>query len=161
MSKLMSETVEIRKDAFWIRSASSDDLSSMVRLLQELFAIETDFEFDPEKQRRGVQDLLASPTARIWVAERRGRVVGMVAVQLVVSTAEGAWSGLLEDLVVSSAYRRRGLGKALLQSAVRWCKKKGATRIQLLADGRNVPALIFYRKQEWAQTNMIALRRSV
>jgi ribosomal protein S18 acetylase RimI-like enzyme len=147
------------RDMFWIRPAGADDLPAMTRLLQELFAVETEFAVDTEKQRCGLSMLLDSPSAEVWVAERHGRVVGMVSVQLVVSTAEGGLSGLLEDLVVSSVYRRRGLGKALLNAAVKWAREQGATRIQLLADGRNVPALIFYRKQDWKQTNMIALRR--
>ena len=159
MTKLIDKDKEAVADAFWIRPASREDVRAMTRLLQELFAVETEFEFDEEKQRCGLEMLLDSPTAGIWVADRRGRVVGMVAVQLVVSTAEGALSGWLEDLVVSSAYRRRGLGKALLKSAVNWAQDQGASRIQLLADSRNVPALIFYRRQEWLQTNMIALRR--
>ncbi|MFA7256348.1 MAG: GNAT family N-acetyltransferase [Kiritimatiellales bacterium] len=133
----------------------------MTRLLQELFTVETEFEFDVEKQRCGLQMLLDSPSAGIWVAERCGRVVGMVTVQLVVSTAEGGLSGQIEDLVVSSAYRHRGMGKALLTAAVGWSREQGATRMQLLADGRNVPAVIFYRRQDWKQTNMIALRRSI
>jgi GNAT superfamily N-acetyltransferase len=49
----------------------------------------------------------------------------------------------------------------LLHAAVDWAREQGATRIQLLADSRNVPALIFYRKQGWKQTNMIALRCSL
>lgn len=155
-----AEQVE-QKNAFWIRPAGQNDLAAMTRLLQELFAIETEFNIDPEKQRCGLQMLLDSPAAGLWVAERRGRVVGMVTVQLVVSTAEGGFSGLLEDLVVSSAYRRRGLGKALLNAAVQWARQQGARRMQLLADARNVPAVIFYRKQDWFQTNMIALRRAV
>lgn len=150
---------DIEKETFWIRPAASGDLPAMTRLLQELFTVETEFSIDSEKQRAGLQLLLDSATASIWVAERRGRVVGMVTVQLMISTAEGGLSGLLEDLVVSSAYRRRGLGKALLNAAVKWVREQGATRIQLLADGRNVPALIFYRKQDWKQTDMIALRR--
>jgi ribosomal protein S18 acetylase RimI-like enzyme len=157
----LSAKTEAERGAFWIRTAGSGDLSTMTRLLQELFAIETEFAVDSEKQRCGLKMLLDSPSAEVWVAERHGRVVGMVTVQLVVSTAEGGLSGLLEDLVVSSAYRRRGLGKALLSAAVKWARDQGATRIQLLADGRNVPALIFYRKQDWKQTNMIALRRSL
>lgn len=148
-------------DAFHIRPAQSNDINAMIRLLRELFAIETEFNVDSDKQRRGLKMLLEASNAGVWVAERRGRVVGMVTVQLVVSTAEGGPSGLLEDLVVSSAFRRRGLGKALLNAAVEWCRWQGATRIQLLADGHNVPAVIFYRKQEWKQTNMVALRRSV
>ncbi|MDD3277012.1 MAG: GNAT family N-acetyltransferase [Kiritimatiellales bacterium] len=159
MTDSLNVKPDVEKETFWIRPAGSGDLPAMTRLLQELFSIETEFAVDTEKQRTGLQMLLDSARTGIWVAERRGRVVGMVTVQLVVSTAEGGLSGLLEDLVVSSAYRRRGLGKALLSAAVKWSREQGATRIQLLADGRNVPALIFYRKQDWKQTNMIALRR--
>jgi GNAT superfamily N-acetyltransferase len=149
------------RSPFWIRPAASADLPAMTRLLQELFAVETEFAVDPEKQRAGLGLLLGAPMAQVWVAERHGRVVGMVTMQLVVSTAEGGFSGLLEDLVVASACRRRGLGRALLGAAVRWAREQGASRIQLLADARNVPALVFYRKQEWKQTNMIALRRMI
>ncbi len=146
-------------DSIWIRRASREDVRAMTRLLQELFAVETEFEFDEQKQSCGLEMLLDSPRTEIWVADRRGRVVGMVTVQLVVSTVEGALSAWMEDMVVSSPYRRRGIGTALLKSAVNWAHEQGATRVQLLADGRNVPALIFYRKQNWLQTNMIALRR--
>jgi GNAT superfamily N-acetyltransferase len=145
-------------NAFWIRLAGTDDLAAMTRLLQELFSVETEFEVDAEKQRCGLQMLLELPSAAVWVAERRGRVVGMVTMQLTVSSAEGGLSGLLEDMVISPACRRRGLGRALLNTAVNWARAQGAVRVQLLADGRNVPALIFYRKQGWKQTNMIALR---
>jgi ribosomal protein S18 acetylase RimI-like enzyme len=161
MTDSLSVKPGVEKDTCWIRPAGSDDLPAMTRLLQELFTVETEFEVDAEKQRCGLQLLLEAPKAGVWVAELHGRVVGMVTVQLAVSTAEGGLSGLLEDLVVSSAYRRRGLGKALLNAAVKWSREQGATRIQLLADGRNVPALIFYRKQDWKQTNMIALRRAL
>jgi ribosomal protein S18 acetylase RimI-like enzyme len=161
MTDSLSLKKDVEKDTFWIRPARAGDLPAMTRLLQELFSIETEFGVDMEKQRTGLQMLLDCARAGVWVAERRGRVVGMVTVQLVVSTAEGGFSGLLEDLVVSSAYRRRGLGRALLSAAVKWSREQGATRIQLLADGRNVPALIFYRKQDWKQTNMIALRRAI
>lgn len=156
----LNEKHTIGADSFWIRPASREDVRAMTRLLHELFAVETEFVIDDEKQRCGLQMLLDSPNAGIWVADRRGRVVGMVVCQLVVSTSEGALSGWIEDVVVSSPYRKRGLGKALLNSAVKWAREQGATRVQLLADSRNVPALIFYRKQEWLQTNMIALRKT-
>jgi len=159
MNDFLNEKTGVEAESFLIRPAGADDLPAMIRLLHDLFSVETEYPVDAEKQRCGLQMLLDSEQAGIWVAERRGRIVGMVTVQLVVSTAEGGFSGLLEDLIVSSAYRRRGLGKALLHEAVQWSREQGATRIQLLADGRNVPALIFYRKQDWKQTHMIALRR--
>ncbi len=147
--------------AVGIRRAGSSDLEDMRRLLRELFAIETQFDAEPEKQRRGLMRLLESPTAEVWVAERGERIVGMVTVQLLVSTAEGGASGLLEDLIVTSAHRRKGFGKALVEAATQWARGQGATRIQLLADAHNVPAIIFYRKQDWKQTHMVALRRAV
>lgn len=157
MTQILERGVE--RDTFWIRPASHEDVCSMAQLLEELFAIETDFVSDVEKQRTGLKMLLDSTMAKVWVAERRGRVVGMCSAQMVVSTAEGNYSAWLEDVVVSSAYRRRGLGKALMTAATQWAKDQGAVRVQLMADSRNVPALLFYRQQEWRQTNMIALRR--
>ncbi|MBM4152248.1 MAG: GNAT family N-acetyltransferase [Kiritimatiellaceae bacterium] len=161
MTKSSSESHVSDTDPFWIRFATPSDLPAMTRLLQELFEVETEFAINAEKQSSGLSRLLESSVAKIWVAERHGRVVGMVTVQLLISTAEGGYSGHLEDLIVSSAYRRRGLGKSLLHAAIKWSREQGATRIQLLADSRNVPALIFYRKQDWKQTNMIAVRRSL
>ncbi len=158
MDRMLEKRTE--KDAYWIRPATHEDVRSMTQLLEELFAVETEFSVDVQKQRCGLGMLIDSPQAKVWVAEHRGRIVGMVAVQLVVSTAEGGFSGWLEDLVVSSVFRHRGLGKALMKSAITWAKEQGASRIQLLADSRNVQALLFYRKQEWRQTNMIALRRA-
>ena len=158
----MEAKVECQTEkSVWIRRAGSNDLKDMVRLLRELFAIETQFSADPEKQRRGLQQLLESSSAEVWVAERNGRIFGMITVQLLISTAEGGASGLLEDLIVTSAHRRKGLGRALVEAAVRWARGQGATRVQLLADGHNVPAIIFYRKLDWKQTNMVALRRMV
>lgn len=155
------EPVRANHSTFLIRRAGANDLEAMVRLLGELFAIETGFRVAPEKQRRGLRALLGSDAAGVWVVEYHGRVVGMVTLQLLVSTAEGGLSGLLEDLIVTSVHRRKGLGRELQETAVRWARAQGATRVQLLADGRNVRGVIFYRKQNWFQTNMIALCRSV
>ena len=100
MTGSLSVKPGVEKDAFWIRTAGYDDLPAMTRLLQELFAVETEFAVDTEKQRCGLRMLFDSSSAGVWVAERHGRIVGMVTVQLVISTAEGGLSGLLEDMIV-------------------------------------------------------------
>ncbi len=149
-----------KREAFRIRPASQDDLSVMTRLLQELFSIESGLDADPDKQRCGLEMILNSSQALALVAEHQKRVIGMVTVQLIVSTAEGGVSALLEDLIVTASCRRRGAGRALLQEALLWSRGQGARRLQLLADGRNVPALIFYRRMGWCQTDFIALKRA-
>jgi ribosomal protein S18 acetylase RimI-like enzyme len=144
---------------FAIRPAIAADLDALVRLLGLLFSIEADFRPDPERQRRGLALLLAAPQARVLVAEVDGRVAGMVTAQLVVSTAEGGLSALVEDLVVEAASRGRGVGRSLLAAAEGWAQERGATRLQLLADRENAPALGFYERLGWRPTQLVCWRR--
>jgi GNAT superfamily N-acetyltransferase len=143
---------------FTIRRADAADIVAMSGLLSELFAIETDFQIDRNKQCAALELLLDSMEVCLLVAECEGAVRGMVTVQLLISTAEGGYSGLLEDLVVTADYRGRGIGKALLAAAIDWTRQQGASRLQLLADSRNAPALEFYAAQNWIRTSMVALR---
>jgi GNAT superfamily N-acetyltransferase len=83
----------------------------------------------------------------------------MVTAQLVVSTAEGARSALVEDLVVDAAERGRGVGASLLGAIEAWARARGATRLQLLADRENAPALAFYARMGWTGTRLVCLRR--
>jgi ribosomal protein S18 acetylase RimI-like enzyme len=142
-----------------LRPAEPRDVDGMVRLLEVLFAIEADLRFDAAKQVAGLRLLLESPKDCILVAELEGRVVGMVSVQTVISTAEGGPVGWIEDLVVAEAARGCGIGRRLLEEAEAWAFRHGLARLQLLADRNNEPALEFYHRLGWAETSLIALRR--
>lgn len=143
-----------------IRTARTDDLPALVALLAELFALEPDFAVDPARQRRGLELLLEDRLRRtVLVAEAGGTILGMVTGQLVVSTAEGAASVWVEDMVVTSSARRGGVGKRLLRAVEEWGKARGATRLSLLADRENAAALAFYAARGWAGTRMVCLRR--
>jgi GNAT superfamily N-acetyltransferase len=143
-----------------VRAARPGDLEAMVRLLGELFSIEADFQPDAARQRRGLALLLEDPTrCALLVAERAGVVVGMVTAQLVVSTAEGAPSALVEDMVVAARERGHGVGGALLRAVEGWAAARGATRLQLLADRDNAPALAFYGRMGWRPTALVCWRR--
>ena len=141
-----------------IRPARAGDIAAMTRLLGLLFAIEADFRVEPERQRRGLELLLDHPFGHIAVAVSGGAVVGMCSGQLTVSTAEGGYALVIEDLVVEAAFRGRHLGQRLVEAVAGWAAGFGATRIQLLADRDNHAALAFYRHLGWRGTNLICLR---
>jgi GNAT superfamily N-acetyltransferase len=145
-----------------IRSAHPADLDVLVALLTALFSIEADFRPDPERQRRGLALMLEEPARRaVLVAESAGAVVGMVTAQLVVSTAEGGLSALVEDMVVEAAQRGRGIGRHLLAAIEAWARERGAMRLQLLADRENAPALAFYERMGWRPTQLVCWRRGL
>jgi GNAT superfamily N-acetyltransferase len=142
-----------------ILQAKKEDIGGMILLLQQLFGIEEDFEFDAVRQRKGLELLLDSTNAVIMVAKENHLVIGMGTAQLVISTAEGGLSLLIEDVVVVPSRQKRGIGSKILQSLGDWGAERGARRMQLLADRSNSPALDFYHNQGWQQTQLICLRK--
>jgi ribosomal protein S18 acetylase RimI-like enzyme len=144
-----------------IRPAKLDDVPQLVTFLKALFAIEADFEFDQHKQSQGLKLLLKSGTACILVAESSddGTLCGMCSIQILISTAEGGPVGLLEDLIINEGFRNQGMGAKLLAEAVEWSERQGLTRLQLLADKHNLPALSFYQKQGWHATQLVCLKK--
>jgi GNAT superfamily N-acetyltransferase len=141
-------------------TANQADIPDLVVLLDILFGIEKDFSADVSKQKNGLALLLQNPqTASLQVARNAaGKVIGMVSAQLVISTAQGAPSAWVEDMVLENDYRGQGIGKQLLQNALTWAKQQGATRAQLLVDIENTEALGYYQHLNWESTQLQARR---
>jgi len=142
-----------------IRQAKLADIDELVDLLHLLFSIEEDFDFDADRQRRGLAMMLEHDDAVILVAEANSRVIGMCTGQLMISTAEGGYSLLVEDVVVGKRWRGRGVGAELLKRLEELAKEMEVSRFQLLADRSNNGGLRFYQKQNWQKTELICLRK--
>ncbi|MDD5761503.1 MAG: GNAT family N-acetyltransferase [bacterium] len=145
-----------------VRFAATEDIPALILLLTELFTQEVDFSPDVERQRRGVERILSNPSVgRIFVCERDAQVVGMVSLLFTVSTAEGGPAAWLEDMVVSSGHRNRGIGEALLEHALRFAKTEGLSRITLLTDRTNERAQRFYARHGFEHSGMVPMRISL
>ena len=144
-----------------IRPARPDDLDGLVELLGILFGIEADFDCDAARQRQGLAMLLDHEGAVVLVAEAAGRVIGMCSGQLTISTAEGGFALLVEDVVVAEPWQGKGVGRELMTALEQWAASRKIARLQLLADRNNVAALEFYRTLDWQGTELICLRRRI
>jgi len=94
-----------------IEPATAEDLDELSELLGELFSEESDFRPNKEKQLRGLRLIFEQPNrGRVFVLRRDHSIVGMINLLFTISTAEGGFVILLEDLVIHKAYRDHGYG---------------------------------------------------
>ncbi len=140
-----------------IRPACATDLENLLALLNLLFTLEEDFDFDADRQRQGLKMMLENDRGILLVAHQKDQIVGMCSGQLMISTAEGGHSLLVEDVVVSEPLQGRGIGTMLLQALQDWGREKNVARLQLLADRANKKGLDFYHERGWHKTRLICL----
>lgn len=133
-----------------------DELSEM---LGALFSQEGDFRPDKEKQLRGLRLIFEQPSrGRVFVLRRDGIIVGMINLLFTISTAEGGFVVLLEDLVIDKKYQGHGYGARLLKHAIEFARQKNFLRITLLTDRPENVAQEFFRRHGFHESSMIPMR---
>lgn len=142
------------KRGIMIQDALKEDLKEMAKLLSVLFEIESDFDIDFEKQLSGIEKLFEHEGCDLLVAKYENRVIGMLTMQRLISSAEGSYVGQIEDLVVEEEYRKMGVGSRLINKMRNRAQEYGYKRIQLAADIDNGNALEFYTKRGLKKTNL-------
>ena len=144
------------------RNARADDIEILADLISIIFALEEDFTVDKQKQIRALQMLLQNPdNACIFVADCSGQAIAMCSAQLLLSTAEGGYKALVEDVVVSPEFQGRNIGKRLLEQVELWARQKNIKRLDLAPDLDNEKGLAFYKKLGWSETNMTMMQKKL
>jgi GNAT superfamily N-acetyltransferase len=147
------------KEHVVIEPATEADLDELSEMLGDLFAQEGDFRPDKEKQLRGLRLIFEQPSrGRVFVLRRNGAIVGMINLLFTISTAEGGFVILLEDLVVHQKYQGKGYGSKLLQHAIDFAKQKNFLRVTLLTDRPENVAQEFFRHHGFVESSMIPMR---
>jgi GNAT superfamily N-acetyltransferase len=147
------------KEHVVIEPATEADLDELSEMLGGLFAQEGDFRPDKERQLRGLRLVFEQPSrGRVFVLRRNGAIVGMINLLFTISTAEGGFVILLEDLVVHQQYQGKGYGTKLLQHAIDFAKQKNFLRITLLTDRPENVAQEFFRHHGFVESSMIPMR---
>ena len=142
-----------------IEPATLDDLPELTELLFELFSQEGDFIPNREKEMRGLRLILEQPSrGRVFVLRSPNKIIGMINLLITISTAEGGFVLVLEDLIVHNEHRRQGFGTQLLNYAIDFAKKKKFLRITLLTDKPNERLKRFFAKNGFVESSMIPMR---
>ena len=146
-------------DTTTVEQATLQDLPQLTDLLHELFTMEPDFQPDRAKQMRGLQLILEQPNrGRIFVLRHNGMILGMINLLFTISTAEGGFVVLLEDVIVHREHRHQGIGAKLLLHAIQYARAKNFLRITLLTDRINEDSQRFFNKHGFVVSTMIPMR---
>ncbi len=143
-----------------IAEATPNDLDALAELLGLLFAQEAEFSPDSSLQAAGLKLILEDPAiGRIFVAHKVGVFVGMVNLLFTVSTALGKRVAILDDLIVSPEARGSGVGKLLMDAAIRYCAEHGCARITLQTDANNYTAQRLYESRGFVRSTMLSYKK--
>jgi ribosomal protein S18 acetylase RimI-like enzyme len=158
-------------DALVIRPAERADLPRLGRLgalLVEVYHAFDAARFLPTRDRTPADyavflvDQLTDPAVVLLVAEDHGDVIGYA-----YGTVEGydymalrGPAGVLQDIVVESGYRGRGVGRQLLEAAVAELAARGAPRVVLSTAERNETAQRLFARAGFRRT-MVEMTREL
>lgn len=134
---------------FQIREGKTDDASA----IYELNKNELGYEYDAEKTRKRLAQILISSHDKIIVAVVQNVVVGYVhAVDYDVLYAPPMKDIL--GIAVSNKYKRHGIGKSLLCAVENWAKDTGACGVRLVTGETRTEAHAFYRHCGYSSNKM-------
>ena len=129
------------------RPASSEDADRVAELLEQL-----GYPTSPEAARRRLELLVASHNDEVWVAERDGTVVGLVAIHVSASLERDGEVAKVSAIVVDEAVRRDGIGQQLMALAEREARRRGCVLLFLTTAERRQDAHAFYRGLGFEET---------
>ena len=142
-----------------IEPATFEDLDELSGLLGELFSEESDFRPDKAKQLRGLRLIFEQPNrGRVFVIRQDRTIVGMINLLFTISTAEGGFVMVLEDLVVHKTFQGKGYGSMLLKYAIEFAKQKNFLRITLLTDRPELRSQALFKRFGFYESSMMPMR---
>jgi GNAT superfamily N-acetyltransferase len=134
-------------DGLIVREAGKEDIEALANLMSELgYPSST-----PEMDGR-FAEISADPSYDTLVAERDGKVVGMVGLHVESYYEKDGPNARIMALVVGSEHRDREVGRALISAAEDWARQRGAKDIMLTTHKRRTGAHEFYRRMGYEAT---------
>jgi GNAT superfamily N-acetyltransferase len=137
-----------------IRLAMPEDEARALALIEELFeppGVRASG-YTEERGRAGFKYAVHDRGADVLLALDGERVVGLASVYADILSIRYGPRCWLQDLIVTSSHRGRGVGAKLLAAASDWGRDRGCTHLELSSGEGRKDAHRFYRAQGMSQS---------
>lgn len=138
-------------DIMRLEKADENVLQDINALLKELSDTST------PSTRELLGRAVKNPSIEIWIAKEGERIIGMGEVAIIVKVSYSI--AHIEDVVVASSARGKGIGTLIMQKLIERAKALGASEIQLTSRSGRAAANKLYQKLgfELRETNVYRL----
>jgi aminoglycoside 3-N-acetyltransferase I len=133
------------EEPFVLGILGTDDASkfaSLIKIFREVFEHE-DSEAPAEQY---LKSLLEKSDFLALVATHKGEIVGGLTVYLLQGYYDTKPIAYIYDVGVRPDFQRKGVGQALIDFMLRYCKSNGIEEMYVAAEADDEPALGFYHK---------------
>jgi RimJ/RimL family protein N-acetyltransferase len=125
------------------------DLGDAVGTEPEGWLVTTNGWRNAADERRYLRAIRRYPNAAVFVADDEGVIVGRLSIARDQHPASRHVADL--GLMVAASHRRRGIGTALLEAAVRWGQDVGVRKLELHVFPWNTGAIALYERFGFVQ----------
>jgi GNAT superfamily N-acetyltransferase len=139
-----------------VREAKPNDFAALLRLLDQIDeSIYPSRGHASEDAIRALYEaILADPDQRVLVTEDGGGLMGSAHVMVLRQIGRSLpRSAVVEGVVVDSAYRRKGVGAALMRAAAETAREAGCYKLTLTSNLARTGAHRFYSRLGWKRTH--------
>src|SRR5918992_882782 len=117
-----------RPDGVDLRPLGRDDFTDALALVRELYGLDT---ADPEPHRAAYEALVGDVDATPFLAIADGTPAGLIVHRFRRRLNHATFEGWISDLFVRERFRRRGIGRLLLNAAIAEWRLRGGHQVQL------------------------------
>ena len=140
----------------FLRKATECDLPAIEKLMMELIeSMDSKEDIDTNMVFENSLKLLSEASSHLLVGEMNGAVIGFINFTMRKTLLHSGPSGLIDEVVVTKRYRKRGVGKQLIHAAIEKCKELGCREVEVSTELTNADAREFYKKCGFEERGVI------
>jgi N-acetylglutamate synthase-like GNAT family acetyltransferase len=133
-----------------IRDAETDDVPAITGLLTEL-----GYQQEKSSLEARIMKMSKRMNDRVLVAERESRVVGVLSLHIMTMFHLGGRVCRVTSLVVSKDFRKRYIGRRLMDMAEAYARASGCVQIEVTSNARRADAHLFYDRVGYSEGSRI------
>lgn len=135
-----------------VRNAIISDIPLLLEILYDLDRPRPKDDNELDVFEKKIKQYLSEDDKTILLAEYNNKVVAMISIIFLSRLNRQLFEMYIPELIVGKKYRKKGIGKLLIESCIELAKKKKCYRMRLESGNNRKEAHEFYKKLGFDQS---------